>query len=225
MVADASKLFVGQPAWVSSTGVTRSKRRIVGVNKMAAGQFLVVLDGEDNLDQYTVAAGATLQAFLPNTVNSQQQIYIPSDQEPKDEDFKTKAVPGVDEYDRLLAVGGIDLLLDQKNDLVIAPDGDARYAVGLVNIVQKVRIALSVRQGSLMGHPEYGLPLSVGESLADLDASDFVRAAQDMFGGDPTFTAVRGAHIDVQGPLAKIGLAVEVAGTSQVIPISADVKQ
>lgn len=225
LVGDSSNLFVGQPAWVSSFGVTRTKRRIVGVSKLSSGQVLVALDGDANLDQYTVAAGATLQAFLPNTVNSQMQIYIPSDQEPKDEDFKTKAIPGVNEYDRLLAVGGVDLLLSQKNDLVIGPEGDARYAVGLVNIVQKVRIAMSVRQGTLMGHREYGLPLAPGESLADLDASDFVRAAQDMFGGDPTFTSVRGAHIDVLGPTGRVGLAVEIAGTSQVIPISADVKQ
>lgn len=226
LLSDASNLFTGQPVWISSRGVTRTKRRITKIEKLAVGQILVTVDGAPDLDRYTVLANATLQAFLPNTVNSQMTIYIPSDTEPKDEeDFKTKAIPGIDEHDQLLAVGGIDLLLTPSNDLIITPDGDTRWAVGLVNIIQKVRLALTVRQGTLLGHPEYGLPIAPGESLADIDAVDLVRAAQDLFGGDPTFTGVKGAHVDITGPVARLGLAVQIAGTSQLVPISADVKQ
>jgi hypothetical protein len=225
LVSDVSRLFVGQPVWISSRGATRTKRRVTKVNRLGANQFLVTVDGEADLSRYTTLADAILQAFLPNTVNSQQTIYIPSDTEPKDEeDFKTKAIAGIDEHDQLLAVGGIDWLLTPKNDLIVTPDGDVRWAVGLVNVVQKVRLALSVRRGTLMGHPKYGLPLAAGDSIADVDAVDLPRALQEMFAGDPTFTSVRGAHVDISGPIARIGLGVEIAGTQQVIPVSAEVQ-
>jgi hypothetical protein len=224
MVQDAGHLFVGQPVWISSRGVTRTRRRITKINHLTPTQHLITVDGLPNLDQYTVLADATLQAFLPNTVNSQQVIYIPSDQEPKDdEDFRTKAIPGIDAYDPLLAVGGIDFLLTPANDLVVTPDGDNKWAVGLTNIVQKVRLALSTRRGTLMGHPQYGLPIGVGMSVADLSASDIVRAAQDLFAGDPTFTGVKAATVSITGPVARLGVSVQVAGTSQVIPIGLDV--
>lgn len=224
MVADASNLFAGQPVWISSRGVTRTRRRITKVNHLSPTQHLITVDGLPNLDQYTVLANGTLQAYLPNTVNSQQTIYIPSDLEPKDdEDFRVKAIPGINAYDPLIAVGGIDFLLTPANDLVVTPDGDNKWAVGLTNIIQKVRLALSTRRGTLMGHPQYGLPVGVGQSVADLSARDIVRAAQDLFNGDPTFTGVKAASVTIAGPVAQLGISVQVASTSQVIPIGLDV--
>jgi hypothetical protein len=152
-------------------------------------------------------------------------IYIPSDREPKDPDFTFKSIPGIAEYDSFIAVGGIDLLLTPANDLIVTPDGDSRWAVGLTNIIQKVRLALSVVQGTLPRHPDYGLPIEVGMSLADLSATQIVRATENMFAGDPTFTGIKAAHINVTGPLAALSIAVEVAGTDQIIPITAQVSR
>jgi hypothetical protein len=225
LVEDASQLFVGQPVWVESIGKLRSKRRVTKIDHLSADQHLITVDGPADLDGYSPQSLAKLIAFLPNTVNSQMLIYIPSSIEPKDGDFQTKSIPGVDEFDRLIAVGGVDLLLDQKNDLIITPDGDARWAVGLTNIIQKVRLALSVRQGTLNRHPEYGLPLVVGQSIADTDAVDIAKAVQSMVAGDPTFTGVRGATVNITGPVARLAFGVEVSGVSQVIPVSIDVKQ
>jgi hypothetical protein len=224
LVSDALHLFVGQPVFLSSDIVTREQRRITKIDHLAIDQHLITVDGDLDLDRFTTAAHALLEAFLPNTVNSQQVIYIPSDTEPKDtHDFKSSSVPGVNYYDTLIAVGGIDLLLTQTNDLIITPDGDTKWAVGLQNIVQKVRLALTVRQGTLLHHPEYGLPLAVGTSIADLSASDIVKAATAMFAGDPTFNGVTAASLNITGPTAALGLAVSVSGTSQVIPISVSV--
>ncbi len=222
-VADAKNLFVGQPVWLSSRSVIRSQRRITKIDHLSPTLHLITVDGPANLDGLTTLANAQVQAFLPNTVNSQQVIYIPSDQEPKEQDFKTKAIAGVDEYDQLLSVGGVDLLLTPSNDLIVTPDGDTRWSVGLTNIIQQVRLALGVRQGTLLHHPEFGLPIEVGMSLADLSASDVVKAAQTMFAGNPTFTGVVAAKVDAQGPVARLGLAISVAGTSQLIPVSVEV--
>jgi len=222
-VSSDAHLYVGQSVYISSETVVRTRRTITKIDQLAPNQFMVTVDGNANMDQYTVLAHAKLEAFLPNTVNSQMVVYIPSDLEPKQEEFSSRTVPGINEFDSLIAVGGIDLLLTPAGDLVITPDGDSRWAVGLTNIVQKVRLALSVVQGTLNRHPEYGLPLEVGQSLADLNATEIARAAQGMFAGDPTFLGVKGTQVTVNGPLTNLNLAVEIAGINQVIPISAQV--
>jgi hypothetical protein len=224
VVADVSHLYVGQPVWIGSNVVSRTQRTVTAIQPISTSQFLVSVDGDADLDQYVTLAGASLQAFLPNTINSQQTIFIPSDTQPKDGEFTTATIPGIDYSDNLLAVGGIDLLLTPQNDLIVTPDGDSRWAVGLTNIVQKVRLALSTPQGALNMHPEYGLPLQVGQSLADLTAAQIVQAAKGMFVGDPTFTGIQAASVTITGPGAKLSIAVNVAGTSQVIPISAQIR-
>jgi hypothetical protein len=222
-VGSAKSLFVGQPVWIGSDTNVRSPRTITKIDILAPNQVLVTVDGPADMDQYITLANAKLEAFLPNTVNSQMVVYIPSDLEPKDEDFTTRSIPGIKEYDSFIAVGGIDLLLTPANDLVITPDGDSRWSVGLTNVIQKVRLALSVVQGTLNRHPDYGLPIEAGMSLADLSAAQVVRAAESMFAGDPTFTGIKAAKISVNGPVANLNIAVEVRGVSQIIPISAQV--
>lgn len=224
-VGDATHLYVGQPVFITSDTVVRTSRTVTRVERLSPNQVMVTVDGDSNLDQYITLANARLEAFLPNTVNSQMLIYIPSDLEPKDSEFTFKSIPGIAEYDNFIAVGGIDLLLTPANDLIVTPDGDSRWAVGLTNIIQKVRLALSVVQGTLNRHPAYGLPIEVGMSLADLSAADVVRAAEGMFAGDPTFTGIKAASINVTGPLAALSIAVEVAGTDQIIPITAQVSR
>jgi hypothetical protein len=224
LVADASNLYVGQPVWIESIGTTRTSRHIANIEPLAPGQFFVTVDGPSDLDSYKTMSNAFLQAFLPNTVNSQMTIFIPSNVEPKDnEDFRVKEVPGIDVFDKLLQVGGIDLLLTPKNDLVITPEGDVRWATGLTNIVQKVRIALSTVRGTLLEHPEFGLPVEVGRSLADFTADEMSRAANDLFSNDPTFEGVEGVAVNINGPVTQMGLGVRISGLQQVIPISADI--
>lgn len=225
LVSDGSKLFVGQPVWLSSVAVTREQRRIVKIERLGPGQYLTTLDGNLDLDKYTTQANAVLQAFLPNTVNSQQIIYIPSQTDPKDGDFKTKSIPGVNEYDALISVGGVDLLLDQNNDLIITPDGGTMWAVGMVNIVQKVRLAVQTKIGTLMQHPSYGLPLSVGTSIADYSADEVKSAVEGLFANDPTFAGVVGAQVQINGPVTQLQMGVEVSGAQMVIPISMNVQR
>lgn len=224
MVADASHLFVGQPVWLESRAASREKRRINKIEKLSGNQYLISVSGEADLDKYGTLARATLRAFLPNTVNSQQLIHIPSDQAPDEGNFRSRQIPGVDEFDRFLQVGGKDLLLTSSNDLVITPNGDSRWAFGLTNIVQKLRLAVGTRQGTLLQHPEYGLPLEVGMSMADLHPVDVAKAAEAMFQRDPSFAGVKAARVMVDGPTVHLGIAVEVAGTSQIIPVSIEAR-
>lgn len=222
VVSDASNLYVNQPVWISSGTQLRSKRHITKIRKVSTTFFAIEVDGDSNLSTYLVANGAYLQAFLPNTVNSQQSIFIPSPQAADDTDFRQKAIPGVDYFDPLVRVGGVDLLLTPGGDLVITPDGDGRLAVGLTNIVQKVRLALTTIRGSLIQHPDYGFPIEVGQSTADLSAQDVLSACKDLFKDDPTFTGVESVAILKAGAVVRVSLSVGIAGTQKVIPITVE---
>lgn len=224
-VSDASKLYVNQQVWISSTTVSRTVRRISKIDKLSDTLVIVTLTGDQDLDQYTVAAGAVLQGFLPNTVNSQMSLYIPSDLEADEDDFRQKSIPGVDYFDPLVRVGGVDLLLTPSGDLVVTPDGDTRLSVGLTNIVQKVRLALDTPRGSLLHHPNYGFPLQPGVSTADLSAKDILSICRDLFKEDPTFSGIESAAILKDGAVVKISLSVGIAGTTKVIPVTVDVRR
>lgn len=223
ILASAENLFQGQTVWIVSNTVRRSKRHIIRIETINPTYHIITLDGEADLNQFRTSAQAKLEAFLPATVNSQQVIYIPSDVE-TEEDPGTKAVPGVNAFDALLSVGGIDLLLTPDGDLAITPDGDCRLAYGLTNIVQTIKLALSTPKGSLIQHPEYGLALPVGMSTADVDPEELLKSAKELFSQDPMFSGVRSASVTKEGSTVRLTLDIGIAGTSQFIPISVQVR-
>lgn len=220
VVADISNLFVGQTAWVQADAQFRTKRHITKISTISPTQHFITLDGDPTLNIYKTLANATLHVFLPNTVNSQMTIYIPSDQTPREQDFRTGAIPGLNEFDALIEIGGIDLLLTPDNRLIVTPDGDTKWAVGINNIIQNVRLAFSIRQGTLLQHPSFGFPLVVGSSVADFAASDVVKALQGMFQGNPSFSGITAATVNLTGGTARVGVALELAQVGMIIPVS-----
>lgn len=223
-VADASNLYIGQGVTLSSTGTSTTQRHIIGIDKVSAGNYTLTLDGDSDLSRFTTGAKASLHAFLPDTVNSQQLIYIPSDEQPLEDDYRTKAIPGVDQFDQLLAAGGVDLLLTHDGDLAITPDGDCRLAVGLTNLIQQVRIAIGTPRGSLLHHPDYGLGLAPGVSTADLDATQMASTLRNLFRGDPSFSGVSNVSVVKNGPVCTVTVSIGIAGTNQVIPVTVNIK-
>jgi hypothetical protein len=225
IVADSTNLLIGQQVWISAATTSRVVRRIVKIKKLSSTSSTITVDGDADLDRYSTLAAATLHAFLPDTVNSQMMLYIPSDTASPDTDLQLKAIPGLDIYDQLLNVGGVDLLLTSTGDLAVTPDGDCRLAVGLQNIVQTARIRLATVQGSLNRHPTFGLPIKVGQSVADLDAKALLKAVKNLFVDDPAFTGVQSASVLMNGAVTTIALSVGVRGQNQAIPLTLDVKR
>lgn len=224
VVADASNLFLGQTVWISANGTPRIKRQILQIETISAGNVIITVDGDADLEQFTVEAEANLEAFLPGTVNSQQVIYIPSEATATlDPEFQ--AIPGVDALDPLLQVGGVDLLLTQDGDLVITPDGDCKLAYGLTNIVQTIKLAISTPQGSLLQHPEYGLNIPVGASTADISPEQLLQTAREYFANDPAFSGVRSASVRVDGNTVYLAIEVGVAGVGNYIPVGIEIRR
>lgn len=223
-VSNAANLYTGQSVYISSTTQKPEKRRITGINKISETVNVVSLSGNADLDKFTVEAGSGLHTYLPDTANSQMSIYIPSKDAANEEDFQAKAIPGIDYFDNLVRVGGISLLLNQYNDIVFAPNGSTRLSVGMTNIIQKSRIALATPKGSLLQHKNYGLPVQAGMSTADVSANEILKSIKDMFSKDSSFSDVLSASVVKDGPVSRITINVEVAGVSQVVPITAEIR-
>lgn len=211
--------YVGQTAFVWSDGVRRTRRIIQSIKEKPDGTTEIILSGDSDLSMYTLAQKARLSAFLPDTVNSQGMIYIPSDETSLDEDFITKSIPGVDEFDPMVAVGGVDFLTDNHNNLIVTPQGDNAWAVGLTNILQSLRSELSVRRGSLLRHPDYGLPVVVGNSTAETNPRQILEAIRKMVSNNGSISRVDAIRISKNGPAMTIDALVVVKGTEKPVPI------
>jgi hypothetical protein len=180
-IADTNNIYVSQPVWVSSKTVVREQRKVLGIEKVGDASFIITLNGDPDLAKLKIFDTAVLEAFLPDTVNSRQFIFKQSKTHPTLEDFQTKKIATVDQFDSTVAIGGVNFLLNGKNDLIITHNSDVKLAVGLQNIVQNVRIALSTLRGDMMQHPGFGLPFRVGDSTADVSAKDILKSIQEMF--------------------------------------------
>jgi hypothetical protein len=226
VVADASNLFPGQKVWIESVAVLRETRRVQKIVR-TGNSWAVTLDGKDDLAKYTTSDRAFLQGFLAGTVNSQQQIYIPSDAPPSldEDDFRSRKVPGVDYFDPLVASCGIDWLLTSDNDIIFVPDGSTRLAAGLTNQVQKVRLAIGTPKGSLSGHSDYGVSIKAGESTADVSADQILEDLNHLFDSDPSFTGVKGVSVAKSAGSVIARLTVGIAGTGQYVPLQVDLRQ
>ncbi len=223
-VSDGTNLYVNQPVWLASTVVSREKRRIAGIRRLAETVWVIDLDGEGDLDKFTTNSAAELTAFTPGTVNSLQVIYIPSDKPPAEPDFEPKGNETLDEFISLLRVGGVDLLLTSSGDLAMGNDGDCKLSTGLANIVQHVGLVLDIEPGTLMRHPDVGFAVRPGTSTADITAQSVLMAARKSFAGDATFTGIGAASIIKNGPSLSIGLNLGISGVSQLIPVSFAIK-
>ena len=226
MVSEASRLSIGQIVYLSSNASQRTKRHITKIKAVNATQYMVYLDGDSDLATYTTVAQASLHAYLPSTVNSQMMIFIPSDSDPASPgEWKTKEIPGVNEFDNLISIGGIDLMLTQTNDLVVTETGDSKWSFGITNIIQTIRLALSVNKGRMPLHQDYGISIPVGSSIADVDINELSKAVRDTFANDPTFNAIKALRINIVGPSASMDIALEIAGVNQLLPVSVQLKQ
>ena len=215
-----SNLYVGQRISIGSNGARRIYRYIVELKKDLNGNLILMLDGDSNMNIYRKCDNAYIHAYTPDTINSESLVYIPSDQEPIENDYLTKDIPGIDSLDPMVVAGGVDLLLDSNKDLVITPDGDCKLATGLRSIIQNIEIALSVEQGKLYLHPGFGLPIKVGTSTADVNTQSVLSAVKEMFLSDPTFVRVDGVRIKKNGAALSIDAAAVVEGTTAPLPLS-----
>ncbi len=216
VVANDENVFIGQTVWVTNPYMPRTKRHILDIHR-TPGQVAVVLDGEPDLDRYIV--GSALQGFQPGTVNSMSLVYIPSDAAP-DGGFRVAGNVNVPVFNAIASAGGVDLLLDSTNDLVVTPDGDGRWASGITNLTQQFKILIGLRKGTLLHHTDHGLGLRPGESTADLSGPEVVAAVRAALKADPAFSAIKQVTLSKVGPSVRLTVQAQVGESNIALPLS-----
>jgi hypothetical protein len=213
-----TNLFVGQKINLLSLTQPTVTRRIINIERIGSANYLITTDGLDNLDVYTTADNARMRAYLPGTVNSQDQFYIPSDLQVTDT-VLSRPVPSTS-GDPLVGLSKVDWLLTDSGDLATDAFGDFRLAAGMTNLIQALKMKFATPPGRLIKHPGFGAGLTPGISTADLNDSDVIRQIIVSIDNDPRYGQILSLNVQKDGPTYSVAVAVTLADGSGVFPIS-----
>jgi hypothetical protein len=217
-VTSNTDLYVGQKIIIFSDTQPRQKRTIIKIEKISDTNFLVEVDGLANLEIFTLSDNAKILAYLPGTINSQDQIFIPSDL-PVTDNLITRPVP-VTQSDALTGLSRIDLLLTDSNDIAVNSLGELRLSYGITNLFQALKIKFITESGNLIRHPDYGSGISSGMSTAEMSASEIYNTISLLIAQDSRFSGIERLQVNVDGPYADIRMSVYIADGLGVFPIS-----
>lgn len=222
IVSSNENLYLQQTIILKSTTQMQTARKIDNIIQLPNnGGFILTLSGEPNLDVFTIVDQAYMQAYLPNTVNSQQKIFIPSELAPPEYPGQLNITPpAVSQNDPLTGLSGVDLLLTDSGDLVIDNNGDFLVSYGLTNLIQALRILFSTTLNSFLIHPEYGLGVTPGTSISDLNLQQLYQQINSQITQDPRFAGVNNLQISADPPILSISLGVTLPNQSGVLPLS-----
>jgi hypothetical protein len=217
-----SQIFIGQQITLQSDTVPMFVRNVTNVEKISDTNFLVTVDGLADLDTLTTADNAKMRGYLPGTVNSQNQIYLPTN-DATDTDDRTFEIPTLDQP-YLTKISKIDWMLDDSGDVVLDSVGDFRLANGLNNLVQALKLKIKTQKGTLLRHLDYGLGITHGMSVADLENGEIIKSMNKMIENDDRFDSISRIDLTLNAPNLKIDMAVNLANQKGIVPISFDMR-
>ena len=212
-------LHLGQFVYLVSNTINREKRKVLAIRDISDTLFEVTLDGSPDLSRFTTAGVAKLEGFRPNTVNSQQVIYIPSSTPAPDLGVFID-IPSVNMYDPLIQAAGVDLLLDETGDFILTEDGDTKLAYGLQNIIQGVNIAFSTERGQVLQHPLFGAGVRAGTPTGDIRVTEISNAAKSIFSDSNLFSGVSSIKVVKDGPALKLTVIVGLKALGTNLPLT-----
>ena len=215
-------LFVGQKITIVSDTQPPITRKIINVEKIGDNNFLVTVDGLANLDTFQTTDNARMQGYLPGTVNSQNQIYIPVNL-PANADDRTFDVANVPST-ALNKLAKIDFLLTDNFDIAINAIGDFRLANGLTNLIQALKLKIRTQKGTLLRHLSYGIGLTHGVSVSDIENGAIIKSLNTMIASDSRFQSIESISIKLSGSTMTIDMSIKIANGSGVLPISFDIR-
>lgn len=226
--SNKDKLYINQTVTLRSNAYpVPVNRTIVSIKEVPiTGDLIIELDGEPNLNNYTVADAANIRVYKPNTINSQLYVLIPGSKSvEEDQNTYTPWFLQGSAADEKRA--GIDIKLSRDGDLIFLPNGDIDLSFGVENAAQAMRLKLSTELGSLPFHPEFGFVTAVGKKINNIDelrqlvTSSIINQVE----ADPRFDSVISLNVQygssTTGTAALlVDVAVKMAGSDNVIPIS-----
>jgi hypothetical protein len=213
-------LYVGQIINISSATQINSQRTILAINEVTTTDYLITVDGNPNLSDFTMADDAEIMAYLPYTVNSMREIYIPTNQTTQNPPVNTPILTYIPDDLNLVQFSKIDLLLDQQYDLAISPNGFANLAFGKTNLVQAAKLKMATVVNSLLLHPNYGAGIAVGTSTSEIDPATIINQINQSFQNDPRFNAPSSVNMTMDGGSIQMQITAQVAQQNGILPIS-----
>ena len=219
IVVDSSyDLFIGQTVFLNSTTQTATARTILNIATLSQTSFLLTLDGLPNLDVFTTADQAYIQAYLPGTTNSQNVIWMPSNlPSPPDDQI---SIPSSVANVKLVGLSKVSWLLTPDGDLAINNTGDFRFSAGLTNLVQSLAIKFGTTLGTDLLNPSFGLGIKSGTMVSDTSAADIFNEINNLVTADPRFSGISGLQVTLTPPSLGISLGIGLAGIQGLFPVS-----
>ena len=217
------KLYINQVVFLQSTAIKFPDQRvIINIREIPiSGEIVIELNGEANLGLYQTIDNAHIRIFKPNTINSNFLIMLP--QPDAVSQSSTKETPfflASKSEDEKRA--GVDLLLDTKNDLVFAANGDFQLNFGLTNAMQAMQLKMVSERGQSIRHPEYGLSSVIGVKNSDPNniKDTLIAGINSMVEADERFSRIETLNVTIDQGSAIISLVVRLAGSGSLLPIN-----
>ena len=225
-VENINKLAIGQPVFLRSTTLPFDEQRSVTNISVVpvSGEIIVTLDGASDLDRFTTADSALIQIYKLNTINSKFLIMIPTGTSPKSAIVSNEEPWFLRTKASDLKQVGVDLALDENNDLAWLPTGDLSLSYGLNNAAQALRIKFSVERGELQRSPEFGLVNIIGRKMNDFTALQRTLTTNivQVVKRDSRFSEVTSINISrltgASGIL--VNLVVRLSGSGTNVPLT-----
>lgn len=212
-------LYEGQTIFISSNTQLVTQRTIKAISQVTSTNFIITVDGASNMTLYTVADAAQIHAYLPYTIRSMNQIYIPSDAPSNTDDLETPILTFLNEDLDLVKFSKIDWLLDQYGDLSVTKNGFFNLAFGKTNLIQAATMKLITPNGSLQLYPSYGAGINVGDSMADLNLNAIAQNINNAFTADARFLAPSRIQLNAQPGVIIEQVDAVVAQQNSILPI------
>lgn len=206
---------------MSSNTVPLFTRKITSIDGVSSSNKLITVDGLANLDSLKTSEGAKLQGYQSGTINSQNLMWIPTNEE-STPDSRANVISFLPKDD-LRQLSKIDFLLTEDGDLAISSSGDFRLANGMTNLIQAIRLKLLTEKGRLLNHAEYGIDAFVGKSLADVNVQKIYDSISASIANDERFSGIRNLQVTLNGPTLNISLEVVVVNSELIVPVSFEI--
>ena len=222
-VSNSENLFIGQTIKMFSDTQRPSSRRITKVDEVSEVKTLITVSDDEDLSRFREDENAYFQAFLPDTVNSNLMIAIPS-AVPINLPGTVKTSPDTTDLSRMLYTGKTDFRLTfssrgDEADIAFGPN-DVLVARGIHNIVQAANTIVLTKQGDLIHAPTFGNPIVNGINTADTTAGEIYQGLVSSFGGDSRFRQIIANRVRIRGPVAAIDLLLDVDGSDAFLPLT-----
>lgn len=223
-VGEAPNLYIGQVVLIKSDTEKQIKKKIRSIDTVSSIETIVTFEesGSGSLSIYKPRDNAKIIAFMPNTVNSNMLIAIPT-AAPATVKSLIKTTPGVEDLNGMAQIAMQDILLDLDGDIIFTGGGDLKTAEGVTNLIQAAMLKIKTKAGALLQHPDYGNSVEPGTPTSEIDADQILESLKTAFAEDSRFSGILAAEIEKVGVTMNIKILVGLSNTDVTLPLSAQI--